>query len=213
MKKRLIIIGAGGAGREVAQIATDISSCNKTDWILHGFLDDSDMLQGKSVNNIPVIGTIKEWNPNKDEVFVCSIANSHTRKIVSELLEKKGALFISLIHPTVVVSSTALYGKGLIVYPFSVLSTNVTIGNHVIINMHNAIGHDARIGDFSVLSSFCDITGYVTIGEMVFLGSHVTIAPKLRIGNCATLGMGSVVVTSIKENKTVFGNPAKAMVI
>lgn len=213
MKKRLIIIGAGGAGREIAQIAYDICSTNKTEWTLYGFLDDSDLLEGSNVLNLPILGKIRNWIPSDDELFVCGIANMKIRKNIVQLLIDKGATFISLIHPTALISGHAEYAEGVVIYPYTVVSTNAKIGKHVIINMHNAIGHDAKIGDFSVLSSFCDITGFVSVGESVFLGSHATIAPNLKIGDHASIGIGSVVVSSVKDGKSVFGNPAKSMVI
>ena len=211
MEKKLIIIGAGGAGREIAQIAYDISSTKQMDWSLYGFIDDSYIFTGENILNIPVLGNIENWIPKNDEVFICSIAKIDSRKKIIENLEKKGATFINLIHPTAIVSEFAIFEKGLVVYPFTVISTNVKIGKHVMLNMHNSIGHDAKIGNFSVLSSFCDVTGYVSIGESVFLGSHVTIAPNLQIGNNAIVGIGSVVVNSVKNGKKVFGNPSKSL--
>lgn len=213
MKKKLIIVGAGGAGREIAQIAFDISSNNKTDWIPYGFLDDSELLTGTNVMKLPVLGKIKNWIPSDDEIFICGIAKLSIRKGVILSLLEKGAKFTSLIHPTALISDYAEFDEGTVIYPYTIVSTDAKIGKHVIINMHNAIGHDAKIGDFSVLSSFCDVTGFVSIGESVFMGSHVTVAPNLKIGNNANIGIGSVVVNSVKEGKSVFGNPAKSLII
>lgn len=209
MKKNLIIIGAGGAGRETVQIAIDINKSKKTNWELLGFLDDTEFNKKKMVMGLPVIGKIEGWKPKKNEVYICSIADTSLRKSIIEDLEMKGAEFINLIHPSVIISEYCNYSKGLIVYPNTVISVNTEIGKHVIINMHNSIGHDSKIGEYSVLSSFCDVTGYVNIGNSVFLGSHVTIAPKLKIGDNSVVGIGSVVTNSVKNERKVFGNPAR----
>lgn len=209
MKKKLIIVGAGGAGREVAQIALDRQYTNTVDWELEGFIDDNIHALDNTNCQIPLLGSINEWQPKKDEVFICSVGSPALREKLTLILEQRGAQFTNVIHPTAIISQSAKYELGLVVYPLTVISTNTQIGKHVLINLHNAIGHDACIGDYSVLSSFCDITGHVKIGSKVFLGSHVTIAPNLKIGNGANVGIGSVVVSSVKEYKNVFGNPAR----
>jgi sugar O-acyltransferase (sialic acid O-acetyltransferase NeuD family) len=211
MKKKLILLGAGGAGREVLQIAKDIYKIEKNDWILHGFLDDAPDYQNKNIDGLYVIGKINEWVPKLDEIFVCSIANIAIRKEVISDYKKKGASFISLIHPTALINETAVFGEGLIMYPNSVLSSNVMLGSHVFINFNTTIGHDAKIGKNSVISSHCDVTGNVDVGECVFLGSHVTIVPNVKIGKNSIIGIGSVVVNNIKDNMKVFGNPAKSL--
>jgi len=211
MKKKLIIIGAGGCGREVAQIATDIQRTNTTDWELYGFIDDNPNALDNVDCNVSLLGNIQEWVPKEDELFICAIGNPTLREKLTVILEEKGANFTSLIHPTVIIASSARYEPGLVVYPFTSISVNTNIGKHVLINMHNAVGHDACIGSYSVLSSFCDITGHVHIGKKVFLGSHVSVAPGLKIGDNANVGLGSVVVSSIKEGKHVFGNPARML--
>lgn len=211
MKRKLIIAGAGGCGREVAQIAIDMQNMNTVDWELYGFIDDNLQALKNITCNTPLLGSIQEWMPKADEVFVCAIGSPILREKLTTLLEIKGARFTNIIHPTVVIASSAKYEQGLVVYPFTCISVNAIIGKHVIINMHNAIGHDAHISDYSVLSSFCDVTGYVELGTKVFLASHVTIAPGLKIGDNANVGLGSVVVASIKAGKCVFGNPAKSL--
>lgn len=207
---KLIIVGAGGCGREVAQIAQDVEKASVVDWKLTGFIDDS-FNNGSIVNNIPVLGSIQDWVPKEDEVFICAIGNPNIRETIVTRLYEKGARFTKLIHPSVIVSQSAIIEEGVIIYPFTCVSVNTYIGKHVLINLHNAIGHDASIGDYSVLSSFCDITGHVKLGSKVFLGSHVSIVPNLKIGDNAYVGLGSVVVTSIKPDKRVFGNPAKSL--
>lgn len=211
MKNKLIIVGAGGCGREVAQIAKDVMHRDQVAWVLHGFIDDNLSVLDDYEYDIPLLGRIDSWEPKQDEVFVCAIGNPELREKLTIKLEEKRAEFICLIHPTAVVSFNAEYQKGLVVYPFCSMSVDTKIGKHVIINMHNSIGHDAKIGNYSVLSSYCDITGFVELGNKVFLGSHVTIAPGLKIGDNANIGLGSVVVANIKNNKRVFGNPARTL--
>ncbi|WP_166789538.1 acetyltransferase [Cryobacterium sp. TMS1-20-1] len=212
MSVKLIIVGAGGAGREVAEIARDVALEQDVDWVPFGFLDDDLSIASDARLPLPLLGSISAWTPSENrEVFICAIGDPSKRERIITSLASRGAVFTQLIHPTARVALTAKIGTGVVVYPFTYISTNTQIGAHVFINLHNAVGHDAEIGPFSVISSFCDVTGNVSIGERVFLGSHVSIAPGLKIGDDAMLGMGSVVVTNVRARKRVFGNPARAI--
>lgn len=208
---RLIIVGAGGCGREVAQIASDMIDAGRAPWTIAGFLDDNPDALAGSACGYPVLGGVADWQPAPDERFVLAIGTPATRALIAAQLAAKGAQFASVIHPSSRVAPSATVGVGVVIYPYTYVSVDVVLGDHVQINMHNAVGHDARIGDYSVLSSFCDVTGYVRLGERVLLGSHVTIAPGLSIGDDALVGLGSVVVAPVRAGKHVFGNPAKTL--
>lgn len=211
MPTKLIVVGAGGCGREVAWIAAEARAVGGVDWVPAGFLDDNPQALEGTGTDLPILGSVADWQPSADEVFVCAIGSPHTRDLVATALEARGATFVNVIHPTALISSSARLADGLVVYPYSCISTDTRIGAHVQVNMHCAIGHDTVIGRSTVLSSFCDVTGHVRLGERVLLGSHVSIAPSLRVGDEAVLGMGSVVVAPVRAGKRVFGNPAKSL--
>ncbi len=205
--KEIIIVGAGGFGRELLQWIKDINKVEKR-WIIKGFIDDTEAPLKRFECDYQVIGKIVDWKPSENEVFACAIASPRDKEKVVTLLKEKGAIFEKIIHPTAIIGDFNKIGEGFVAYPNSVVTVNTNIGDYVTL-LISAIGHDAVIGDFSTISSYCDITGSVNIGKRVFLGSHVTIVPQRKIGNDAYLGAGSVVVTNIKENKKVMGNPAR----
>lgn len=207
--KNIIIVGAGGFGRELLQWIKDINEIEKR-WIIKGFIDDNPEALDELKFEFSVIGSIQNWQPKSDEVFACAIANPGIKEKVVGLLKSKGASFESVIHPSAIIGEHNIIGEGLVAYPNSCITTNVLVGNFVTL-LASEIGHDAKIGDYSTISSYCDITGGVHLGKRVFLGSHVTIVPKRKVGDDAYLGAGSVVVTHIKEKTKVFGNPAKKM--
>lgn len=207
--KELIIVGAGGFGRELLQWIKDINEINPR-WIIKGFIDDNLAALDKYECSHRVIGRIEDWQPNDNEVFACAIANPKIKEKVVATLKSKDAEFVSIIHPTAVIGDNNSIGEGFVAYPNAVITVNVEIGSFVTL-LNSGVGHDAVIGDFSTISSYCDITGGVRIGKRVFLGSHVTIVPSRKVGDDAFLGAGSVVVTHIKENTRVMGNPAKRM--
>jgi sugar O-acyltransferase (sialic acid O-acetyltransferase NeuD family) len=204
--KNLIIIGAGGAGRETLDIALELS--NIKSFKVLGFLDDFHKT-GSLINDYPILGKISDWEPKKKEVFVCAIGDIEKRKAIIKLFENKNAKFINLIHPTAIISIYAKIGTGNIIFPYVWISANTIIGDYVFINSRVSIGHDAQIGNFCVISSFCDVTGYVVLEDSVFLGSHVSIAPKIKICQYSFIAIGSIVLKNTSKGSRVIGYPAK----
>lgn len=116
--KNLVIIGAGGCGREVLQWAKDIIRVEK-DWHIKGFLDDNlNALEGKMCDSM-VLAKVDEYQIGQDDEFVCCIGDSKIRKAVVEKLKAKGAVFTTLIHPNAVIADSCKLGEGVIVYPFA----------------------------------------------------------------------------------------------
>jgi len=205
--KELIIVGAGGFGRELLQWAKDINKVNNR-WLIKGFIDDDiNAINGYKCSH-NVIGTIKGWVPSKKEVFACAIANPKTKEQIITDLKAKGALFTDLIHPTALIGEHNMIGEALIMYPYARITTNTIIGDYVTL-LSSVVGHDAQIGDYTTISSHCGINGKVKLGKRVFLGSHATIIPEKNIGDDAYIAAGSVVFNNVKQERKVMGNPAK----
>ena len=205
--KDLIIVGAGGFGRELAQIIEDINQAEKT-WNVLGYIDDNpDALEGYPTD-YRIIGTITEWEPSPAESFVCAIADPDTKEKVTNLLKSKGAVFASIVHPKATIGKFNRIGEGFIAYPNAVVTSNVTIGDFVVL-LSSGIGHDSIIGDYTTICAFSDITGGCHIGSHVWMGTHSTVIPGRTIGNHVYVGAGSVVMTDFPDHVKVLGNPAR----
>lgn len=210
--KKIIIVGAGGFGRELLQWCKDINSKEPT-WIIKGFIDDNpDSLVGIECD-YDIIGSIADWQPKHDQVFAIGIAEPSEKKKVVELLVSRGAEFVPVIHPTASIGSFSSIGAGVVLYPSSRVTVNAYIGDYVVILDQTVVGHDATIGEYSTICGSCGINGQVSIGKEVFIGSHSTIVPKMRIGNKTYIGAGSVVVSNIKDGVKVFGVPARRILL
>jgi sugar O-acyltransferase (sialic acid O-acetyltransferase NeuD family) len=206
--KKLIIVGAGGFGREVYNWALADADCEE-EWEIAGFLDDNLAALDNFDYPAKIIGTIADHKPSVDELFICAIGSPAIKRAVCESLLERSAEFVSLIHPYAVVGLNVNIGKGVVLCPNAVITCDVSIGDFVVVNCHSSIGHDVRVGDWTTLSGHCDVTGQVELGEMVFLGSGARILPLKKVGDRATVGAGSVVIRHVPAGTKVFGNPAK----
>lgn len=205
---KLVIVGAGGFGREMLAWARQSVQFER-EWTIKGFIDDNlDALNGKNTPGA-MLGTIKDHQPATDEVFICAIGIPRVKRACSELLASRGARFTRLIHRTAVLGDNVELDAGVVLCPFSVVSANNRLGRGVAVNLHSSIDHDASIGDWSQVNCHCDVTGGVQIGREVFLGSSVAIIPGVKIGDGAYLGAGAVVLRDVAPGVTVFGVPAR----
>jgi sugar O-acyltransferase (sialic acid O-acetyltransferase NeuD family) len=205
--KKLVLIGAGGFGREVAWLVDRINQHSPT-WELLGFVDDDVSKVDTMFYNLPIIGNVEWLNHQSDEIFAaCCIGNTRIREAVVSRLE--GRKFATLIDPTVIKSNFADIGNGSIICAGTIITVDINIGNHVIINLDCTIGHDAIIEDFSTVYPSVNISGNVKIKKLSEIGTGSQIIQGLEIGYHAIVGAGSVVVKDLPASCTAVGCPAK----
>jgi len=205
----MIIVGASGCGREIADWVEQINAV-KPEWEIAGFLDDNlKALEGVRCA-YPVIGTIADHVPEQGTGYVMGIASPRIKKMLSMRLEEKGAEFVSVIHPTTIISPSAVIGKGLVTYPNSKIGAGVQLGDFVTLQS-TIVGHDVQAEDYVTISSSCGLTGGVRLKRGCFVGDHAAVSIGLTIGEGAYVGIGSVVIRDVDPWKKVFGNPARVI--
>ena len=212
-KKKLVLIGAGGFGKEVASMVEYLNNV-KPRYDLLGFVDDGECFKlGDEINGYPWLGTLDWVRENNDEsvFYTCTVGNVHTRACIQKELMALGKRFETIKAYDAYVSPHTKVGQGCVLYPAALISVNCTIGDGVLLNTRVNIGHDVEIGDYTTVSPSTSISGGCRIGEEVMIGGHSFINIGRKIGDKATVAAGSIVFSNVKPETTVLGNPAKRM--
>lgn len=208
--KKLVIIGAGGFGREVAwQVLEQKSFCEQ--YQLIGFVDDNETLSGTCLNGLPVLGNI-DWLLKQEEPMAVLVAIGSAKirkKIVERCRENKKIEFPTFIANDVALSDTVAIGEGGIICRGNILTVNITIGDFALINLACTIGHDVVMKDYVTLYPGVHVSGNVSIGEITEIGTGTNIIQGKTIGSHVIIGAGSVVIREIEDDCTAVGVPAR----
>jgi len=210
MIKDLIIIGAGGDGKNVAELVAEMSQ----EWSLLGFLDDDAEKQGEEINGVRVLGTLSEVDKYTGCHFVVLIGayeDIYTKKNTIEKLTVSADKYATIIHSSAWVSSHASIGGNSMILPGVTIMANAEIGNHVFIASKSNIGHDTKIRDYVTIAPMAAIAGNVIIDEGSYIGLGSSIKDGIIVGKWSIVGMGSVVVRDVPPYHVVAGNPAKIL--
>ena len=208
--KNIVIIGAGGVGREVSLIIQQINELEPT-WNLLGFIDDNTDNWGKVINGYSVIGGIDSLEfLSNDTYIVIAIANYEVKKKIVNKVNNKFK-FATIVHPKVWIHDYMTVGQGTIIYEGAILTANIEIGNHVIISPKCGVGHDSIIKDYVSLLWNVNVSGNDLIEEGVMMGSGSTVIQGKKIGKGSIIGAGAVVVNDIESFSTAVGVPAKVI--
>lgn len=193
---KLIIIGASGHGKVVADIATQ----NGYKEIV--FLDDDENI--KECIGYPVVG--KSAEAPEGDLFV-AVGNAAARKRLMELYENRNQPV--LIHPGAVIAKNVEIGSGTVIMAGTVVNPGAKIGNGCIINTSSSIDHDCVIGDYVHVSVGAHLSGAVAVGNETWIGAGATVSNNINICSGCMIGAGAVVIRDIDKPGTYFGVPVK----
>lgn len=204
---RVLIVGAGGFGREVLQWVRDA-------WPEHaarvaGFLSaERDRLAGHDCG-LEIIAAPDRYEPRPGDALLLAIGIPLVRRQVVESLLSRGAVFLTLVHPTAIVAPTAIVGEGSIVCPYAIVSDSAKVGAFVLMNYHSSLGHDASAGDHAVLSPYATLGGNAHVGDDVFMGLHASVGPGRRIGARSKVSANSCALSDAPPDSIIYGAPGR----
>lgn len=209
--KNLLIIGARGWGREIYNMLPDCIGFG-TEYVVKGFLDDqADALDGMP-GYPPIIGSVEEYAPQTNDVFICALGDAHWKKHYADIILGKKGEFINIIHKTASIQRNTVLGVGCIITDNVGISCDIEVGDFVTFQSYSIVGHDARIGDYCHLGTRSFMGGYSVLGDVTTIQTNSIILPHVKVGNNCVVGAGAVVIKKVKDECTVYGNPAKRLI-
>lgn len=194
--RELIIIGAGGHGRVVADIAQALG------YEMIRFVDASfpDLSQSGAW---PVIAKTHEETAGE---IALAIGNNKTRMRILETVSDR---VVSLVHPSASVSPYAAIGAGSVVCTGATVGAFAVLGRGCIINTGASVDHDCTLADGVHISPGARLGGGVQIGPRTWVGIGAAVREYKTLGKDVIIGAGAAVVANVPDNKRMGGVPAK----
>ena len=204
MSEKVIVIGAGGHGKVVADII------QKSGDTVLGFLDDKEGLSATFVG-FPVLGAVEAYKKYCHKArFIIAIGNAAIREQIANKLADVD--WYTAVHPKAVISDLDVHiGKGTAIMANAVVNAGSVIGAHCIVNTGAVVEHDNMIGDFAHVSVGAKLAGTVRIGKATWIGIGATVSNNLTICENCMVGAGTVVVRDILHPGTYVGCPAQKL--
>lgn len=195
---KLIIIGASGHGKVVADIA---QKCGYKEIV---FLDDN--LSVRQCLGIPVVGPTGMVSALEGDLFI-AVGNAEARKRLME--REKGRFFPNLIHPSAIIAESVQMGAGSVIMAGAVINPAVKLGDGCIVNTCASVDHDCVLGDFVHIAVGAHLCGNVIVGASTWIGAGAMVINNIDICGECKVGAGSVVIRNIAEPGVYYGVPAR----
>lgn len=204
MNKKVVIIGAGGHAKSIAEII--IKSGDE----IVGFLDDNKSIGTIIIESLDlkVIGKIDDCVKYNFVEFIIGIGSNEIRE---KIANKYNLKYYTAIHPSANIALDTQIGEGTVVMAGAIINTSAQIGKHCIINSGAIIEHDDTIENFVHISPGALLAGNVRIGMNTHIGIGATIKNDIIITSNTIVGAGAVVVKNIINSGVYIGVPAKIM--
>jgi sugar O-acyltransferase (sialic acid O-acetyltransferase NeuD family) len=208
----IVIVGAGGHGRELADVVDAINEVEPR-YELLGCVDDGapdrDRLARLGLSHLGPLNTLESM---ADDVrCVLGLGSGELRHRFDEWATSLGRQPVTLVHPTAVVGSDVQLDPGVVICALASVTTNVRLGRHTHLNVAVSVAHDVRVGSYVTLSPGCRLSGNVIVEDGVIIGTAAVVLPGVRIGRDTVVGAGAVVTRDLPPAVVAIGVPARVV--
>jgi sugar O-acyltransferase (sialic acid O-acetyltransferase NeuD family) len=212
----LVIFGAGGHAREVAQLVTDINLAHPGRWKLLGFLAHANATaRNAKPLPAPLLGDGTWLLAHPGVQLVIAVGDSAARHLIVQDMRVMAPKlqFATLVHPRAWLAERVTLGQGTVVFAGALVNVDASIGTHASLNLGCTVSHDCVLGNFTNLGPGAHLAGGITVGEGVEIGTGASLRPRVRVGAGVTIGAGAVVVSDLPAHCTAIGVPARSIAV
>lgn len=214
MTRRLVVVGAGGFGRETLDVIDAVNAVTATRaFEVLGFLDDAPSeahLKRLAARGSTYLGTVESWlEEGHDAEYVIGVGSPSSRRLLAERFDRHDVRAATLVHPRAGIGSIPTIGSGTVICAGVEVSTNVSLGRHVHLNPSATIGHDTVLGAYVSINPSATVSGECRIAEGVLIGAGAVVLQGLVVNANATVGACACVTRDVRADATVKGVPAR----
>ena len=209
MARKILIIGAGGHGKVVADAALAAGDS------VAGFVDADESRAGQTVLGLPILGTIARLE-HVARAAGCrhaavAIGDNRVRLEHAREVRRAGLELATIVHPAATVSPTATLGDGVVVCMGAAICVEASVGEAAIVNTNAVVDHECIVGPAAHVGPGASLAGRVEIGEGAFVGIGATVIQCVRLGAWSTLGAGGVLLRDAGDGLKLVGVPARPL--
>ncbi|MBB6674816.1 acetyltransferase [Cohnella nanjingensis] len=204
-RQALILIGAGGHGKVVAEAAAATGR-----YRVAAFADDKyeqEKVEG-GILRVPVADVQRLLGRLDDVQLILAVGNNVVRRRLEARLGLSADWYATVVHPSAVISKSATIGRGTVVLAGAILNADAVVGRHAIVNTKAVVEHDCAVGDYTHVSPAAALAGGVTLEAGAQVGIGACVLPGLTVGAWSTLGAGATAIRDVPAGCTAVGVPA-----
>ncbi len=204
---KALIVGAGAQGRVILDI---LRAQGRHDSF--AFVDDNPELRSRLVNGAPIeCGLAEALAAARDCEMIVALGNPDRRIELARRIRDAGVPLLNAIHPSAVVTASAILGRGIVVGATAVINSNAQVADNVVVNTGAVVEHDCWVAEGAAVGPGAHLGGRVVLGRCAFVGTGAILNSRVAVGERSIIGAGAVVIRSLPDRVLALGVPARVV--